>query len=130
MRSPRRRPSARRASVLAGCALSALLLVALPTPSSAQLISSKTVCKNGNRLAQLRVVSRTRLLDNPPRMRVITRYFNNRTQQTCKIKEIYALPSTAAQGAPGVQGTTGASGAAGATGATGPAGPTGDQGPN
>src|SRR3954454_13194639 len=113
-----------RISLLCGIAATCALIV--PAQSSASLISTKTVCKKGNALAQLRVVSRVVQSDNPPSMTIITRFFNNRTHKTCKQFDVYSLPG--AQSAPGVQGPIGPEGPAGPAGATGPQGSTGPQG--
>jgi hypothetical protein len=62
------------------CAAATAVLLAAPAQAPGAILSEQTVCKQGNRLAQLRVVSRVRILDNPPRLRVITRFFDGGTK--------------------------------------------------
>src|SRR5688500_3728782 len=59
-------------------AAAATALMIAPAGAAAEVISDTTRCKPGNRLPQLRIVTRFKLLDNPERLVVITRYFNNR----------------------------------------------------
>lgn len=119
-------------------AATVLALLIAPAGASADLISDKTRCKPGNRLPQLRVVTRIKLLENPDRIVVITRYFNNRgtsdtgnvrgSNRTCKRKQIYTLDGGGAQGAPGIAGSDGTDGTQGPEGPQGATGPQGEQG--